>query len=116
MKRSSRASCWGWMSSTAAIHGDVRRRCSSVCIAFVTSGMKVWLVKKHGVIITCCVLRARHQLIDAHKKIDVAAKPSPVRTACNLPHFSISARLSAPARAASVAMSMRLVGTMTMSV
>ena len=41
-------------------------------------------------------MRFRYQLMDAHKKIAVAASPSPVRTACNPLHFSISARLSGP--------------------
>jgi hypothetical protein len=52
----------------------------------------------------------RHQLIDAHRKRAVAAKPSPVRTACNRPHRSINARLFGPASVGSVAVSLRLVG------
>lgn len=58
----------------------------------------------------------RHQLIDAHRKRAVAAKPSPVRTACNRPHRSINARLFGPASVGSVAASLRLVGMIPKSV
>jgi hypothetical protein len=50
---------------------------------------------------------------DAQRKIAVAASPSPVRTPCNPPHFSMSARLSGPALAKSVAINLPLVGMMT---
>jgi hypothetical protein len=56
------------------------------------------------------------QLIDAQRKISVAAKPSAVRPACSAPHFSIKARLSGPALAGSVAMSILFVGMMPRSV
>jgi|SRR5271165_5052476 len=54
--------------------------------------------------------------IDAHRKISVAAKPSAVRPACSAAHFSIKARLSAPALPGSIAMSLRFVGMMPRSV
>jgi hypothetical protein len=50
------------------------------------------------------------QFIDAHRKIRVAEKPSAVRPACSLAHFSIKTRLSGPAFAGSVAMSISFVG------
>jgi hypothetical protein len=56
------------------------------------------------------------QLNDAHRKISVAAKPSAVRPACSAAHFSINARLTGPALAGSVAISILFVGMMPRSV
>jgi hypothetical protein len=56
------------------------------------------------------------QLIDAQRKISVAAKPSAVRPACSAAHFSIRARLSGLALVGSVAMSILFVGMMPRSV
>ena len=56
------------------------------------------------------------QLIDAHRKINMAAKPSTVRPACSVAHFRIKARLSGPALAGSVAISVRFVGMMPRNV
>jgi hypothetical protein len=55
-------------------------------------------------------------LIEAHTKSSVAAKPSAVRPACNVAHFSIKARVCGPALAGSVAMSLRFGGMMPRSV
>ena len=56
------------------------------------------------------------QLIDAHRKITTAAKPSAVRPGCNVAHFRIKAPLSGPALAGSVAIRIRFVGMMPRSV
>jgi hypothetical protein len=61
--------------------------------------------------------RAIHaQIIEAQRKISVAAKPSTVRPAWSTAHFSIRLRLSGPALKSSVAMSFRFVGMMPRSV
>ena len=46
----------------------------------------------------------------------VASAPSAVRTACSMPHFTISARVCGPARSGSVASSASLVGLIASSV
>jgi len=56
------------------------------------------------------------QLMDAKKKTSVAANPSTERTACNLPHFSISIRLFEPAPAELMALSSLFIGTMAKNV
>ena len=53
---------------------------------------------------------------DATRKARVAAKPRAVRTPCNLPHFSIKARLSGPALTGPVDVSLLFVGMIPMSV
>jgi len=60
--------------------------------------------------------RGSAQFIDARRKVSMAAKPSTVRPACSTAHFSIKARLSGPALAGSVAMSILFVGMMPRSV
>jgi len=49
---------------------------------------------------------------DAHRNNSTAAKPSAVRTACSLAHICMSSRLSGPAFAGSIAISLLLVGMM----
>jgi len=56
------------------------------------------------------------QLIDAQRKMSVAAEPSAERTACNLPHLSIRMRLFDPAPAELIALSWLLVGMMARNV
>jgi len=58
----------------------------------------------------------RIQLIDAQRKISIAAKPSTERTACSLPQRSINTRLSEPALAERVRLSCLLVGLSAKSV
>jgi hypothetical protein len=56
------------------------------------------------------------QLMDAKKKTSVAARPSTERTACSLPHCSISMRLFEPAPAELMALSWLLIGRMAKNV
>jgi hypothetical protein len=64
----------------------------------------------------CGPRRSYRAVMDAKKKTSVAANPSTERTACNLPHFSISIRLFEPAPAELMALSSLFIGTMAKNV